>query len=323
MPNSKLNALVLDYAKNFKLTERESAVFQQLVNRVINPEEIGKILNISLFTVNNHLKKILEKTHSKSKAELLAGFLLFLDEKKENQILKMIPKPRVMILDDELELAQMLHNYFSMRNCDSYIFTDTEKALDAVKKLKIDVIVTDIRMPKINGVTFLQEIRRHHYYDPGVVFISGYPEEYSTETLMDLGAFGFLEKPIDLEKLAHMVREYVYGNESPAPLLETIPPIKTDIAQQQLGFGGFFMFQDQIKGKDESLTIGQQFPFEITLPGDEKPRVLCGEVMWRNADMGGRLKYGVKFLDLIPEAKNKILENARNNNIISFIPRGE
>src|SRR5690606_7126051 len=136
-------------------------------------------------TVNNHLKKILEKTNSDSKTELLADFLLFL-EKQKLQTEGASIRPRVLILDDETDLTKMLQHFFQLRNIDSYVYNDPLEALDAIKKLKIDVVVSDIRMPKMNGLNFLREIRRFHYYEPGVIFISGYPEEYGIETLLDL-----------------------------------------------------------------------------------------------------------------------------------------
>ncbi|RZA08442.1 MAG: helix-turn-helix transcriptional regulator, partial [Proteobacteria bacterium] len=67
-----LKNYVEQYAKGFHLTERETEVFYHLVNRIVSPAELGKKLEISLHTVNNHLKKILEKTNSDSKTELLA-----------------------------------------------------------------------------------------------------------------------------------------------------------------------------------------------------------------------------------------------------------
>jgi len=55
-----LKNYVEQYARNFHLTEREMEVLYHLVNRTVSPAELGKKLSISLHTVNNHLKKILE-----------------------------------------------------------------------------------------------------------------------------------------------------------------------------------------------------------------------------------------------------------------------
>lgn len=312
------------YAKNSHLTDRETEVFYLLVNRVVSPAEIGKRLEISLHTVNNHLKKILEKTNSDSKTELLADFLLFLEKQKGNSELPPI-RPRILILDDETDLTKMLQHFFQLRNIESYIFNDPMAALESIKKLKIDVVISDIRMPKLNGVNFLKEIRKLHFYEPGVVFISGYPEEYGIETLLDLGAFAFLEKPLDLEKLHRLIWEYIYGSramgEAESPVTVCLGDIS--LSANQLGFGGFFLDKEQLNAHPGiRLEPGGKVELRFQLPqGEETHRAVC-EVLWKRQDNEQHPGYGLKFLDLEPTSKRKVLDLVRTNNILSFIPKG-
>jgi DNA-binding NarL/FixJ family response regulator len=312
------------YAKNAHLTERETEVFFLLVNRVVSPAEIGKQLEISLHTVNNHLKKILEKTKSDSKTELLADFLLFLEKQKSGEEAPNI-RPRILILDDESDLTKMLQHFFQLRNIESYTFNDPMLALESIKKLKIDVVISDIRMPKLNGVNFLKEIRKLHFYEPGVVFISGFPEEYGIETLLDLGAFAFLEKPLDLEKLHRLIWEYVYGSrtagEPESPV--TVSLGNVSLSASQLGFGGFFLTREQLGLHPElHLEPGGKVEIRFQLPqGEESHRAVC-EVLWKRQENEQHPGYGLKFLELEPTAKRKVLDLVRTNNILSFIPKG-
>lgn len=323
-----LQNYVEQYAKGFHLTERETEVLIHLVNRTVSPIELGKRLNISLHTVNNHLKKILEKTQSDSKTELLADFLLFLDKQKLRAATPTI-RPRVLILDDESDLTKMLQQFFQMRGIDSYTFNDPVQALDAVRKLKIDVVVSDIRMPKMNGLAFLTEIRKLHFYEPGVVFISGYPEEYGVESLLDLGAFAFLEKPVDLEKLYRLIWEYVFGNQSRADGAEDAATIQLGnvrITDGQIGFGGFFLSQKDVDERPGlRLEPGRQVELEFQLTGTpDSHRAVC-EVVWKRNEGSDKEKgsgYGLKFVELAAPARRQVLDHVRTNNILSFIPRG-
>lgn len=321
-----LKNYVEQYAKNFHLTDRETEVLFHLANRIVSPAELGKTMEISLHTVNNHLKKILEKTNSDSKTELLADFLLFLEKQKLSADVPNV-RPRVLILDDETELTKMLQHFFQLRNIESYTYNDPVQALDAIRKLKIDVVVSDIRMPKINGLTFLKEIRKLHMYEPGVVFISGYPEEYGIETLLDLGAFAFLEKPVDLEKLHRLIWEYVYGThpakESPSDTPVTICLGNLNLQATQLGFGGFFLDQNQLQSHPGvRLEPGGKVEIKFQLPGSQEPhRALC-EVIWKRTEGESRPGYGLKFIDLPPHAMREVLDLVRTNNILSFIPKG-
>ncbi len=321
-----LKNYVEQYARSFHLTEREMEVLYHLVNRTVSPAELGKKLNISLHTVNNHLKKILEKTNSDSKTELLADFLLFLEKQKLSAEVPLV-RPRVLILDDETDLTKMLQHFFQSRNIESYTFNDPVQALDAIRKLKIDVVVSDIRMPKLNGLSFLQEIRKMHFYEPGVIFISGYPEEYGIETLMDMGAFAFLEKPVDLERLYRLIWEYVYGSrpkegKQEAPV--TVCLGNMTLGAQQLGFGGIFLNQDQLdKHPGVKLEPGGMVEVQFHLPESETNHKALCEVVWKRHQGehqdGG---YGLKFLEIPPASKREVLDLVRTNNILSFIPKG-
>lgn len=311
------------YAKNFHLTERESEVLFHLVNGVVSPQDLGKKLNISLHTVNNHLKKILEKSNADSKTELLADFLLFLEKQKDMSNPLTVP-PKVLILDDESDLTKMLQNFFENRNIEAYTFNDPILALENIRKLKIDVVISDIRMPKINGLNFLKEIRKLHFYEPGVVFISGYPEEYDMETLLDMGAFAFLEKPVDLEKLNRLVWEYVYGIR-PMPDSESSVSIclgNIELNALQLGFGGLFLDQSQLAlHPGIRLEVGGRVEIQFKLPQtEESHRAVC-EVLWKRSDNESKPGYGLKFVELEPKAKRLVQELVRTNNILSFIPR--
>ncbi len=316
-----LKNYVEQYAKNFHLTERETEVFYHLVNRVVSPSELGKRLSISLHTVNNHLKKILEKTHSDSKTELLADFLLFLEKQKTHPT---VIHPKVLILDDETDLTKMLQHFFQLRNIETYTFNDPLLALDAIRKLKIDVVISDIRMPKLNGLNFLKEIRKLHFYEPGVIFISGYPEEYGIETLLDMGAFAFLEKPVDLEKLHRTVWEYVYGNNPDWQTPVSLSLGNIALKATQLGFGGFFLTKEQLSRHPEvRLEPGGKVEVSFSLPLCNEPYKAVCEVVWKRSENDQNPGYGLKFVELEPAAKRQLWDLVRTNNILSFIPKGE
>jgi len=318
-----LKNYVEQYARSFHLTEREMEVLYHLVNRTVSPAELGKKLSISLHTVNNHLKKILEKTRSDSKTELLADFLLFL-EKQKNQSEPPAPRPRVLILDDEADLTKMLQHFFQLRNIESVTYNDPFAALDAVKKLKIDVVVSDIRMPKINGLAFLQELRKLHFYEPGVVFISGYPEEYGIETLLDMGAFAFLEKPVDLERLHRLIWEYVFGARARESAAKGGPVTvclgEVPVEAQQLGFGGFFLSPEQLaRHPGVRLEAGGVVEVKFLLPDSTAQHHALCEVVWKKGGGG----CGLKFVDIPAASKRDVLDIVRTNNILSFIPKGD
>ncbi|HEY8280582.1 MAG TPA: response regulator, partial [Bdellovibrionota bacterium] len=251
---------------------------------------------------------------------------LFIEKQKQSGDIQ-LPRPRVLILDDESDLTKMLQHFFQSRSIESYIFNDPMQALDAIKKLKIDVVVSDIRMPKLNGLAFLKEIRKLHMYEPGVIFISGYPDEYGIETLLDMGAFAFLEKPVDLERLYRLIWEYVYGarpkeNRPEAPVTVCLGNIP--IEAQQLGFGGLYLNHDQLlRHPGVKLEPGGVVEIQFNLPSSETTHKAVCEVVWKRSESGDQSQgYGLKFIDIAATSKREVLDLVRTNNILSFIPKG-
>lgn len=316
-----LKNYVAKYAEKFRLTERECEVFQLLTNRVVSPQGIGSKMNISLHTVNNHLKKILEKTNSDSKTELLADFLLFLEqERSEGQPAMM--SPRVLLLDDETDLTQMLQNFFRSRGVEAVTYNDPVEALDAIRKLKIDVVISDIRMPRMNGIKFLQEMRKFHFYEPGMIFISAFPEEHGVDELLNMGAFAFLDKPVNLEKLYRLVWEYVFGTKGSSvqsPISISLNDIR--LSAEELGFGGFFLSESQLtKNPGVALDSGEMVKVQFQLPDSSNPMSALCEVVWRRNAKGERSGYGLRFVDLEKQAMAQVLDLVRTHSILSFIP---
>lgn len=108
---------------------------------------------------------------------------------------------KVMLLDDELWELRGLKN---MLPWEKYGFTvlyalgNPLEALEILQKESIDVLVSDIRMPALDGISLIKKMREMSL-DTEVVFVSGYAEfEYAQEALR-AGAYDYLLKPVDLE----------------------------------------------------------------------------------------------------------------------------
>lgn len=100
----------------------------------------------------------------------------------------------LLFVDDEISLLSSLK--LIMENEVDRILTATSAtmAFEIIEKNKIDVIVSDITMPIINGVEMLRTIRRGGHLMP-VIFFTGYGTEEFMEEALKLNVFEFLEKP--------------------------------------------------------------------------------------------------------------------------------
>lgn len=88
-----------------------------------------------------------------------------------------------------------------------------EHALETLKKVKVDVVLSDVRMPKVDGFTMLEHLKK---LVPGVkvVFLAGMPLKEELDRARREGAFGYLPKDVDQDRLAEAVKSVASGAES-------------------------------------------------------------------------------------------------------------
>jgi two-component system NtrC family response regulator len=82
---------------------------------------------------------------------------------------------------------------------------DGNKAIKAAKKNKFDVALVDLKMPGMDGMELLQILKKKHKFLE-VIILTGYASLDSAVEAAKLGAFGYLEKPYNLEKLLNIIK---------------------------------------------------------------------------------------------------------------------
>ncbi len=113
-------------------------------------------------------------------------------------------KKKIIIIDDEKDLLDLLEESLRSSNIEVETFLSPEKALSSYSDVsKIDCIVTDIRMPKMDGVELIKRFRAKEYVGP-VFFITGYTD-YSREVLNELRPQAIIFKPFDIDEVANLI----------------------------------------------------------------------------------------------------------------------
>ncbi len=115
--------------------------------------------------------------------------------------------PKILIIEDESAIRRVLRKIISEEN-DTYEMFEAEdglEGLDKVKKEDFDLVLCDIKMPKMDGVEVLEKIKKLKPEIP-VVMISGHGDLELAVNTMRLGAFDYISKPPDLNRLLNTVR---------------------------------------------------------------------------------------------------------------------
>lgn len=114
---------------------------------------------------------------------------------------------KILIIEDEAAIRRVLTKILSEEN-DSYKVEEAEDGLQGVEKVKnedYDLILCDIKMPKMDGVEVLEAVKKIKPEIP-MVMISGHGDLETAINTMRLGAFDYISKPPDLNRLLNTVR---------------------------------------------------------------------------------------------------------------------
>ena len=118
----------------------------------------------------------------------------------------MSEKMRILVVDDEELIVRMLKEALSTENVEVVGQSDGEKALDFFKETRVDLVITDIMMPKMAGTKLFFELRK---LDPfvQVVLVTGYPSLQNIVEMLEGGASDFIIKPFKIDDVRNIVME--------------------------------------------------------------------------------------------------------------------
>lgn len=112
---------------------------------------------------------------------------------------------KILLVDDEKKYVQTLSTRLMMRELDSAVVYDGESALELAREDEPDVMILDLRMPDIDGIEVLKRVKKSR---PAieVIVLTGQGSEEDRKACMDLGAFAFLSKTVDIDELSRTIK---------------------------------------------------------------------------------------------------------------------
>jgi len=112
---------------------------------------------------------------------------------------------KVLLVDDEKDFVTTLSERLQMRDVEPAVVYSGEEALNLLEDETPDVMVLDLRMPGIDGIEVLKKVKQEHP-SVAVIILTGHGSEKDRELCMSLGAFAYLEKPVDIDELSDTMK---------------------------------------------------------------------------------------------------------------------
>jgi DNA-binding NtrC family response regulator len=112
----------------------------------------------------------------------------------------------VLFVDDEVEFLETLLKRMKKRNLEASGVKSGEQAIEFLAQNRVDVVVLDVKMPGMDGIQALKEIKKLHPLIE-VVMLTGHASVEVAIQGMELGAFDYLMKPVDIDDLLYKVQD--------------------------------------------------------------------------------------------------------------------
>ena len=111
---------------------------------------------------------------------------------------------RILVVDDEENARIALSKILSREGYEVASAGNGFEALNYLREKDVELIITDINMPEMNGMVFLRELNKVHP-SSSVIMITAYGEVESYIEAMNLGAFDYINKPVKIDDLKKII----------------------------------------------------------------------------------------------------------------------
>ena len=109
-------------------------------------------------------------------------------------------RARILVVDDEQPIRDLLSRTLALAEYEVDLAPDGRTAVDRMRIIPYDLLITDLRMPGVDGLTVIREARRLKS-DSSVIIVTGYSTEASAIEAINLGVQGYLTKPFRVPRI--------------------------------------------------------------------------------------------------------------------------
>lgn len=113
---------------------------------------------------------------------------------------------KILLVDDEENARSALARILTREGYHVFTAGNGYEALDQLINAPVELVITDINMPEMNGMSFLRELNRL-YPGMNVIMITAYGEVESYIEAMNLGAFEYINKPVRMDELKKVINK--------------------------------------------------------------------------------------------------------------------
>lgn len=118
---------------------------------------------------------------------------------------------KLLVVDDEQEITEFLHDYFEEKGFEPFVANTGEKALELLKEQNPNIVLLDVRLTgsvESDGIRILEQIKKYNKTIK-VIMVTGVSDETIINKALSLGASDYITKPLSLDYLDATVMEKI------------------------------------------------------------------------------------------------------------------
>jgi signal transduction histidine kinase len=220
-------------------------------------------------------------------------------------------KSHILVVDDEMgpreSLKMILNPYYNVYTADR-----GAQAIEMLKKLPVDLVTLDLKMPGFSGINVLEKVKQH---DPDIeaIIITGYGSLDTAIEGLRLGAFDYISKPFDVNHILALVRRGLERRNAKSQLRQVKSDFLSNISHElrtplSVVVGFVYLLLNQVIGK---LTEEQQKVLETVYRNSEELLELIDNVLWMTSLNSGDANATIERFD-VRDVVNEALKRYDN-----------
>lgn len=203
---------------------------------------------------------------------------------------------RILVMEDDLNIAKGLEMILTGDNYSVRVANNGQSALDAFKEEDFDLLIADIRLPDMNGMDVIKQVRRHTP-ETKIVVITGFVSTSVAVDAMNTGVADFLPKPFSEKQILKSVHATLESHSTTKGDVQVHTISETDkLIQKKEVLQVLDRTNDDQLFCHDLMQKGTEVLAEYALSDEAKEAIATGDLDWINTNVGELTQKQLKYL---------------------------
>ena len=213
---------------------------------------------------------------------------------QEKQAIARKPHPHILVMEDDLNVAKGLEMVLTQEGYDVYLAGTGKLAMEAFKNKQFDLLVADIRLPDINGMEIIREVKETQP-NTEVIAITGYATTSLSVEAMKLGIADFLPKPFTEDEIKSSISEALQDRQD-KPAVQAAATQEEKLIQKRHVIEVLNRTADDEDFWMNLMEKGSQALDAYVLSDEAKAAIASGDLRWINQNIGELTQKQLMFI---------------------------